>query len=73
VGRRSSTSSSRCTTSSLPILEIISPAGFEHVFDDMAGRSGSAEDDEARYGVEVDLAGIQRLIDGYGLQFSFVL
>jgi hypothetical protein len=38
-------------------------AGFEHLFDDTAGRSGSAE---------VDLAGTQRLIDGYGLQFSFV-
>jgi hypothetical protein len=39
----------------------------------MAGRSGSAEDEGARYGVEVDLAGTQRLIDGHGLQFSFVL
>jgi hypothetical protein len=37
------------------ILAIISPAGFEHLFDDSA-RRGPREDDGARYGLEVDLA-----------------
>jgi hypothetical protein len=49
------------------ILEIISLAGFEHLFDDIAARRGSREDDGERYrGVEVDLPGTQRLIDGTG-------
>jgi mannose-6-phosphate isomerase-like protein (cupin superfamily) len=53
------------------ILEIISPAGFEHFFDDSA-RRGPREDDGARYGLEVDLAGTQRLIEQHGLQFPLV-
>jgi hypothetical protein len=51
--------------------EIISPAGFEHLFDDSA-RRGPREDDGARYGLEVDLAGTQRLIEQHGLQFPLV-
>jgi mannose-6-phosphate isomerase-like protein (cupin superfamily) len=54
------------------ILEIISPAGFEHLFDDVAARRGSREDDGERYGVEVDLASTERLIERHGLPFPFV-
>jgi mannose-6-phosphate isomerase-like protein (cupin superfamily) len=51
------------------ILEIISPAGFEHYFDDVAATGGSAEDDGTRYGVEVDPAGTRRLAERHGLRF----
>lgn len=54
------------------ILEVISPAGFEHLFDDMAAGGGSAGDGGARYGVAVDPAATQRLIERHGLQFPLV-
>jgi quercetin dioxygenase-like cupin family protein len=54
------------------ILEIISPAGFEHMFDEAAEGRRSREDDGDRYGLEVDLADTQRLIDEHGLQFPLL-
>ncbi|MDQ3695530.1 MAG: cupin domain-containing protein [Chloroflexota bacterium] len=56
------------------ILEIISPAGFERCFDEMAAdpemMAGElAEATDARYGLEVDYASIQRLCEEHGLTF----
>jgi mannose-6-phosphate isomerase-like protein (cupin superfamily) len=56
------------------ILEIISPGGFEHVFEEMAedpesmsGEGASALD--ARYGIEADYDSIERLCEEHGLTF----
>jgi mannose-6-phosphate isomerase-like protein (cupin superfamily) len=51
------------------ILEIISPAGFEHYFDEVAAGVGSREDYQARYGTEVDFDGTRRVCEQHGLQF----
>jgi mannose-6-phosphate isomerase-like protein (cupin superfamily) len=58
----------------LRILEIISPGGFEHVFDEMAddpesmtGEAGLALD--ARYGIETDYESVERLCEEHGLAF----
>ncbi len=51
------------------ILEIISPAGFEHYFDEVAGGVGSREEYEARYGTEVDFDGTRRVCEQHGLRF----
>jgi mannose-6-phosphate isomerase-like protein (cupin superfamily) len=50
------------------ILEIISPAGFEHYFDEVAA-GGSPDDYEARYGTKVDLDGTRRVCEQHGLRF----
>ena len=56
------------------ILEIISPGGFEHVFKEMAddpetftGEAALALD--ARYGIEADYDGVERLCEEHGLNF----
>lgn len=51
------------------ILEIISPAGFEHYFEDVAGARGSRDVLGARYGLEVDLDRVPRLCEEHGLRF----
>jgi hypothetical protein len=51
------------------ILEIISPAGFEHYFDEIAGGVASPEDYRARYGIQVDLDRTRRLCEQHGLVF----
>jgi hypothetical protein len=51
------------------ILEIISPAGFEHYFDEVAAGVGSPDDYEARYGTKVDLDGTRRVCEQHGLTF----
>jgi len=58
----------------LQILEIISPGGFEHVFKEMAedpetmtGEAALALD--ARYGIEADYDGVERLCEEHGLNF----
>jgi hypothetical protein len=38
----------------------------------VAARRGSREDDGVRYGLEVDLAGTERLIERQRLQFPFI-
>jgi len=50
------------------ILEIISPAGFEHYFDDFA-ESESRQKLAARYGLEVDLDRIAELCEDHGLRW----
>ena len=57
------------------ILEIISPGGFEHAFDEMAERAASPEGltgEQAlavltRYGLDVDFESVPRLCETYGL------
>ena len=51
------------------ILEIISPAGFEHSFDELAAGVGSPEDYQARYGTQVNLDRTRRLCEQHGLVF----
>lgn len=51
------------------ILEIISPAGFEHFFDEFATGVGSPEAHRARYGTEVDVDSVARLCEQHGLRF----
>ncbi len=56
------------------ILEIISPGGFEHLFDEVAGDpeamvGDSAESLDARYGLEVDYDSVARLCEEHGLVF----
>lgn len=56
------------------LLEIIAPAGFERFFAEMT--AGSPPDPAAmvagaaRYGAEVDLASVPKLIEEYGLVFG---
>ena len=56
------------------ILEIISPGGFEHLFEEMADATEPMTDEsalalDARYGVEVDYDSVGRLCDEHGLAF----
>jgi mannose-6-phosphate isomerase-like protein (cupin superfamily) len=51
------------------ILEIISPAGFEHFFDELAEGAAPA-DVGARYGLELDLSSVPRLCEEHGLVFG---
>lgn len=51
------------------ILEIISPAGFEHYFDDFAEAPESRQELAARYGLEVDLDRVAQLCEEHGLRF----
>jgi quercetin dioxygenase-like cupin family protein len=49
------------------ILEIISPGGFEHFFDELAASLISPHDEQARYGSEADLDSIPGLCQQHGL------
>ncbi len=56
------------------ILEIISPAGFEHLFREMADDPGTMEGEagaalDVRYGLEVDPDSVPRLCEEHGLSF----
>ena len=51
------------------ILEIISPAGFEHYFDDIAKAAESRQELGARYDLEVDLDRVAELCEEHGLRF----
>ena len=51
------------------ILEIISPAGFEHYFDDVAEARESRRELGARYGLEVDLDRDAELCKDHDLRF----
>ena len=51
------------------ILEIISPAGFEHWFDDLGEGPRSAEEAHEHYGVETDPDGTHRICQKFGLLF----
>ena len=50
------------------ILEIISPGGFEHYFDDLIERPAEA-DWQARYGVATDLAATSLIVSRFNLVF----
>jgi oxalate decarboxylase/phosphoglucose isomerase-like protein (cupin superfamily) len=52
------------------ILEIISPAGFQHYFDELAAGVDAPEDYQSRYGTQVDLDYTRRLCEEHGLQFA---
>src|SRR4051812_29555492 len=60
------------------LLEIISPAGFEHFFAELTDPSHAAGPPNpdamaagaARYGVELDFSSVPRLIQEYGLIFG---
>ena len=51
------------------ILEIISPAGFEHFFDELVTGRITPDEQMARYGSEADPDSIQRLCQRHGLLF----
>jgi mannose-6-phosphate isomerase-like protein (cupin superfamily) len=51
------------------ILEIISPGGFEHFFDELAAGLISAPEQQARYGSEADLDSIPGLCKQHGLVY----
>ena len=51
------------------ILEIISPAGFEQFFAEIAAGAAPPEAG-ARYGLELDLASVPRLCEEHGLTFA---
>ena len=56
------------------ILEIIAPAGFERIFDEMAAdpeamAGEAAEAMDARYGLEVHYGSVSRLCEEHGLAF----
>jgi mannose-6-phosphate isomerase-like protein (cupin superfamily) len=56
------------------ILEIISPGGFEHLFEEAAGDAQAAADEpvpalDARYGLELNYESAERLCEEHGLVF----
>lgn len=51
------------------ILEIISPAGFEHFFAEFATGGITSDEQKARYGSAADLDSIPRLCHQHGLVF----
>jgi mannose-6-phosphate isomerase-like protein (cupin superfamily) len=52
------------------ILEIISPGGFEHLFEEVAEpREDTAPSLDVRYGIEFDLESVGRLCEEHGLTF----
>ena len=51
------------------ILEIISPAGFERYFDEVADGAAPRAELAERYGLDVDLDRIPSLCEEYGLRF----
>jgi len=57
------------------ILEIISPAGFEHYFEELVDMGGSRRADRSalaslaqRYGLEMDVTSIPGLVERFGLR-----
>lgn len=52
------------------ILEIISPGGFEHFFEDFAAGAGSPAEQQGRYGTEADLDSIASLCETHGLRYA---
>jgi mannose-6-phosphate isomerase-like protein (cupin superfamily) len=60
------------------LLEIISPAGFEHYFEELVELLANAGPPDpgalgalaGRFGLEVDLASVPRLVEEYGLSFG---
>jgi mannose-6-phosphate isomerase-like protein (cupin superfamily) len=59
------------------LLEVISPAGFEHYFEEVVAllevgppEPGALAEIAARFGLEVDLESIPRLVEAYGLRFG---
>jgi len=51
------------------ILEIISPGGFEHYFEELAETADPEVDWTRRYGNEIDTAATSRIRERFGLQF----
>jgi hypothetical protein len=54
------------------ILELISPGGFEHLFEEAAEPQETAADEtplDTRYGVEFDFESVERLCEEHGLVF----
>jgi mannose-6-phosphate isomerase-like protein (cupin superfamily) len=52
------------------ILEIISPGGFEHLFEEAAEpRETTGPSLDARYGIEFDFESVERLCEEHGLVF----
>jgi mannose-6-phosphate isomerase-like protein (cupin superfamily) len=51
------------------ILEIISPSGFEHFFDELAEGLITPAEELAPYGCEVDLTSIEELCQRHGLEY----
>jgi mannose-6-phosphate isomerase-like protein (cupin superfamily) len=52
------------------ILEIISPGGFEHLFEEVAEpREDTAPSLDVRYGIEFDFESVGRLCEEHGLTF----
>jgi mannose-6-phosphate isomerase-like protein (cupin superfamily) len=51
------------------ILEIISPAGFEHYFEELAGNVADRARTQESYGAESDLDSTRRLCERLGLRF----
>ncbi|MGH3090397.1 MAG: cupin domain-containing protein [Rubrobacteraceae bacterium] len=56
------------------ILEIISPGGFEHLFEEAAEDPESTAGEpapslDARYGIEIDYDSVERLCEEHGLTF----
>jgi gentisate 1,2-dioxygenase len=53
------------------ILEIISPAGFEHFFRELSERLERGETDMSdlspKYGIEFDMGSVQRICEQHGL------
>ena len=54
------------------ILEIISPAGFEHYFEDLADGVRSDDDNQRVYGTRTDMEATLRLCEEHGLSFPSV-
>ena len=59
------------------LLEIISPAGFDHYFEEMIAISGSGRPDPAlaapireRHGLEIDMSSIAALTAEHGIKFG---
>jgi mannose-6-phosphate isomerase-like protein (cupin superfamily) len=51
------------------ILEIISPAGFEHFFDELASNPDAMQELGSRYALEADIEGTLRVCREHGLVF----
>ena len=54
------------------MIEIVSPAGFEHYFSEVAAAEGDLErlaEINEKYGIEMDLESIPRLCERFGLTF----
>lgn len=51
------------------ILEIISPAGFEHYFEQLVEEQGPDVDWSERFGTQTDMSGTHRICEQFGLVF----